>query len=285
MGLRGRAHGRNTQKRISYSVREGKEVALPTRNSPTLDAPRISAARFKQLLSSKNSPALPEADEVYDILLREGVEPAFALAQFRVESQYGTAGHAKVTHSWGNMLYDRNLTILASGIYSPGNGYTYAKYSNYKNAITDYCRYIHWYKDRYGLDTIYGATARWLGRTPGSSGHVSYVNIIISDMIEYEYPNGGYESGDKMIYFGPSFDRAAGKVGMKYPIVRGQELYRGTNGDLLKLYSGTPGNAWWLGFVNGGKTWGAVVIGTSNADPDATIVYIKNPDPRKIIKV
>src|SRR6185436_1908596 len=103
-----------------------------------------------------------------------------------------TAGHAKVTGSWGNMLYDPHLTLLADGKYSPGNGYTYATYDNYKRAITDYCRYIHWYKDEYGLDTIYGATARWIGKDEGSSGHVSYVSIIISDMLEYEYPQGGF---------------------------------------------------------------------------------------------
>src|SRR5688572_28284044 len=180
-------------------------MALPTPNSPTLDTPRISRARFKQLLASKNSPALPESDAVYDILIREEVEPAFALAQFRVESQYGTSGHAKTTHSWGNMLWDRNLTILAAGpwIPDPPNGYTYAKYNHWVDAITDYCRYIHWYQDEYGLGDIYGATARWLGKTPGTSGHVSYVNIIINDMIEYQYTDGVfYEAGDKMIYGG-----------------------------------------------------------------------------------
>ncbi len=262
-------------------------MAIPNYNTPTLDAPRITAARFKELLKTKNSPAVPESDAVYQILLAQGVEPAFALAQFRVESQYGTAGHAEVTHSWGNMLYDSNLTLLTSPPhkYSPGNGYTYAVYGNYKNAITDYCRYIHWYKDEYGLDSIYEATARWIGKKPGASGHISYINIIIDDMIEYEYPNGGYESGDEMIYFGAAFDRSVGSIVQKYPVNYGDILYRGTDGTVLKTYSGKSGNAWWLGFVNGGKAWGALVIGTSSADADATVVYIKNPDPLKIINL
>jgi hypothetical protein len=259
-------------------------MALPTKDSPTLDAPRIGAARFKQLLQTKNSPAVPESDEVYAILVEQGVEPAFALAQFRVESQYGTAGHAKVTHSWGNMLYDSSLTILATGRYAPGNGYVYATYRNYKDAITDYCRYIHWYKDEYNLDSIYEATARWLGRRQGEPGHVSYVNIIIDDMIDYEYPQGGYESGDKMIYAGPSVDRSVGKIVLKYKVPTGLALYRGTNGDFLKFYSGPPGTAWWLGYVNGGKEWGAIIIGTSSADADATILYIKDPVATSIIK-
>lgn len=258
-------------------------MAIPNVNSPTLAPPRINPARFKELLQTKNSPAVPEAGLVFDTLVQEGVDPSFALAQFRVESQYGTAGHAKVTGSWGNMLFDPNLTLLSGPKYCPGNGYCYATYENYFDAIVDYCRYIHWYKDEYNLDSIWEATARWIGKTPGSSGHQSYVTIIVDDMIEYEYPSGGYESGDKMIYFGKAFDRLTGEIGQKYPVTTGMELYRGTNGDLLKKYSGTPGNAWWLGFVNGGVSWGAIVIGTSSADADATIVYIKNPDPKKII--
>ena len=213
------------------------------------------------------------------------MDPSFALAQFRVESQYGTSGYAKETGSWGNMLYDSSLTILASGKYSPGNGYTYATYDDYQDAIRDYCRYIHWYKDEYNLSTIYGATARWIGKPQGSAGHLNYINIIIDDMINYEYPDGGYESGDKMVYAGPSLDRVEGKLTQKYPISYGMQLYRGTDNSPLKRYTGKAGNAWWLGFVNGGTEWGTVFIGTSVADPDATLVYIKNPDPNKIINV
>lgn len=266
-------------------------MAIPNSNSPTLAPPRITAARFKQLLKTKNSPAVPESDGVYSYLVSKGVDVSFALAQFRVESQYGTAGYAKTSGSWGNMLYDAHLTTHSDGIYCPGNGYCYAKYNNYMDAINDYCTYIHWYKDEYGLDTIYEATARWIGKTPGAAGHISYVNTIINDMIMYEYPQGGYESGDKMIFFGDAFDRSTGKIVQKYPVTTGLALYRGTStnsdgtpSDLLKKYSGDPGKAWWLGFVNGGKDWGALVIGTSAADPDATVVYIFKPDARKIVR-
>jgi len=256
----------------------------PTPNSPTIAAPRITKAKFTSLLKTKNSPAVPEASAVYDILVQSGVDVSFALAQFRVESQYGTAGYAKITGSWGNMLHDANLTTHENGTYSPGNGYTYATYANYVDAITDYCTYIHWYKDKYNLLTIYDATARWIGKAPGSTGHLSYVTTIINDMIEYEYPDGNYQSGDEMIYFGPSLDRNKGQIVLKYPVTYGLQLYRGATDQFpLKKYSGPNGKAWWIGFVNGGKDWGAIVIGTSSADADATVVYIKNPDPTKIV--
>lgn len=247
-------------------------------NSPTLAPPRITEAKFKSLLAAKNSPATAAAGAIFNILVQEGVDPSFALAQYRVESQYGTAGYAKITGSWGNMLFDTGLTILRSGVYAPGNGYTYATYDTFEDAIRDYCRYIHWYKDEYNLGTIYGATARWIGKVPGSTGHMSYVSIIVDDMIKYEYPLGGNESGDKMIYAGPSFDRNTGKFSLKYPVSSGLQLYRGAGDEFpLKKYNGPTGRAWWLGFVNGGKSWGAIMIGTSSADEDATVVYIKNP--------
>jgi len=258
-------------------------MALPNPQSPTLAPPRITSARFVSLLKTKNSPAVPEGPEVFNILVAQGVDPSFALGQFRVESQYGTAGHAEVTGSWGNMLFDKNLTILASGKYAPGNGYVYATYKNYIDAINDYCRYIHWYKDEYKLRTIYQATARWIGKAAGSKGHLNYVNTIIADMIKYEYPEGKfYETGDKMIYGGPQFDKVTGKVVQKYPVPNGTKLFRGTNGDFLKYYTGPTGNAWFLGPVNGSWEWGLVCIGTNSADADVTWCYIKNPDKTKV---
>lgn len=267
-------------------------MGLPTPQSPTHASPRITKARFTELLKSKNSPAVPEASKVYDLLVSRGVDPSFALAQFRVESQYGTAGHAAVTGSWGNMLYDSRLTLLSYKTYAPGNGYTYACYLSYVDAVVDYCRYLDWYRDRYGLDDIYGATARWLGRVPGSTGHLNYCNTIVNDMVVYEFPPGTYyNSGDGMIYAGDSVGKDAtgrldGNLKLRYPIAYLDKLYRGPSLDTyLKTFTGKTGSAWFLGLVNGSEDWGAILVGTSVADPDGTIVYIPNIDPAKIIKV
>lgn len=263
-------------------------------NSPTLAPPRISYARFLGLLKSKNSPAVPEAQRIWDQFIAEGVDPSFALAQYRVESQYGTAGHAEKTKSWGNMLYDSSLTILAAPnenvptkTYSPGNGFTYAVYANHTTAAIDYARYLHNYAEERNLPDIYGATAEWIGRVPGSSGHTSYVNIVINDMYEYEISDGEfYEVGDKMIYAGAPFDKVTGKITQKYPVVDGKTvLYRGTDGTVLKTFSGKSGLAWFFGLVQGSKDWGLICIGTSIADSDATLCYIKNVDLTKVVNV
>lgn len=257
----------------------------PNRYSPTLAAPRITAIKFRELLLSKNSPATTDSSAVYSSLANNGVDVSFALAQFRVESQYGTAGYAKDTGSWGNMLYDSSLTVRASGHMTFGS-YTYATYSNYVDAVEDYSNYIHWYITKYGLTTIYEATARWIGKTPGSPYHLTYVDAIVSDMTAYEYaPGTFYEVGDFMVYAGPALDRATGKLVQKYPVQTGDTLYKGTDGTVLKTYQGTSGLAWWLGPVQGSWSWGALFIGTSAADPDATLVYIKNPSKAKIVNV
>jgi len=256
-------------------------------NSPTLAAPRISYARFLGLLNSKNSPAVAESKSIWDYFVAQSVDPSFALAQYRVESQYGTAGYAKITKSWGNMLYDSTLTLLASGQYAPGNGFTYAKYSNHLDAAKDYARYLHNYAEVRGKETIYEATAEWIGKTPGSPGHINYVDTVISDMYEYEISDGEfYEVGDKMIYAGTPFDRATGKIMQKYPVVKDSTvLYRGTDGTVLKTYKGTSGNAWFFGLVQGSTDWGLICIGTLDADPDATLCYIKNVDLKKVVNV
>ena len=53
---------------------------------------RISRAVFRKVLEQANSPAAGEADSGYDLVVSYSVDPAFALAIFRHESQYGTRG-------------------------------------------------------------------------------------------------------------------------------------------------------------------------------------------------
>lgn len=274
-------------------------MTVPTFDSPTHADPRITSTRFKNLLKTKNSPAVPESDGIFTILDVEGIDPSFALAQFRVESQYGTSGHAAITGSWGNMLYDKDLTKLSGPPYTPGNGYVYATYANYLDAITDYCRYLHWYQDEYGLTTIYEATWRWLGpgKPMGNPGHLSYTSTVVNDMIEYEYPGDTfYDTGDEMIYAGGSVGtyidangvkRLNGVLKRRYPVVNGvTKLYKGPSDSMYhKTFDGKTGTAWYLGEMNGSNAWGAVLIGIPNLDPNGSVMFIKDIDPAKIVLV
>lgn len=258
-------------------------MSLPNYNTQTLAPPRIPYSTFVARLKTKNSPAVPQAKSIYDAFVYEGVDPSFALAQYRVESQYGTAGIALVTKSWGNMLYDASLCPHAVGQYAPGNGYTYAKYIDVYSAALDYVNYLHNYAIVRNLHTIYEVTAEWIGKTPGSSGHISYTDIIINDMIAYETkPGEFYETGDVMLW--ADLINTSGKITKKYPITTGTTLYRGTNGDVLKKYSGKDSFAYFIGLAQGSTDWGAILINTSSGDPNGyTLVYIKNIDKRKLV--
>lgn len=269
-------------------------MALTTPNDLTLRAPRITASKFKSILIAHHSPAAAESAAIWQLLVDGGVDPSFALGQFLVESLYGTAGHAVVTKSWGNILWDSAWTPDQPK-YAPGNGYTYAKYDSWTEGVSDYVEYVSRYAatpdSRYGgiCDTIDKCTARWTGAPLTDTGHKRYVSILINAINdEYEFVPGLFiEVGDKMIYAG----KAAIKTATTYPVKNGTALYRGTNGDLLKYasFDTSTANCRFLGPVGQPWTdkawaWGAIIVGTTSADPDGTIVYIKSPDPLKVIR-
>jgi hypothetical protein len=54
--------------------------------------PRLSQARFATILRQRGSPAAGEAspEDAWDLVRQQGVDPAFALAIFHQESQFGT---------------------------------------------------------------------------------------------------------------------------------------------------------------------------------------------------
>jgi N-acetyl-anhydromuramyl-L-alanine amidase AmpD len=55
-------------------------------------SPRISQRRFRDILVSFGSPAAAEAEQSYDAIVSEGVDPLFLLAVFWHESRFGTRG-------------------------------------------------------------------------------------------------------------------------------------------------------------------------------------------------
>lgn len=271
-------------------------MALVQLDDLTLRAPRINYQRFRDILAEQRSPALNEAQPIWDLIIGGGVDPSFALGQFLVESLYGKAGHAKVTKSWGNILWDKAWTPTREK-YAPGNGYTYAKYSNWTEGARDYVAYVKRYATtvdtRYGgvTDTIDECTARWVGDALDSEEHKRYVSVLLAAVNDYyeHVPNTFVDVGDRMIFAG----KAAITSKARYPIKNGTAAYRGTDGTLLKYVSfgsgdedivtqvrflGPVGQPW----TDAEWAWGAFVFGTSAADKDGTVAYIKDPDPKKV---
>jgi hypothetical protein len=67
-------------------------------------SPSIPASLIWRVLKVSGSPALDDAQALYDEGVRSGIDPAFALAFFLHESTFGTQGVARETHSLGNII-------------------------------------------------------------------------------------------------------------------------------------------------------------------------------------
>jgi hypothetical protein len=78
---------------------------IPVQNGPysVLGKPTISADFINQVLASYNSPAAGQGQALYDLGVKYGIDPVFALAFFMHESLFGTTGEARTTLSLGNL--------------------------------------------------------------------------------------------------------------------------------------------------------------------------------------
>jgi hypothetical protein len=63
----------------------------------------ITVAKIDAILSNADSPAKGTGADLYNLGEQYNIDPAFALAVFKHESNYGTAGMAVQTHSLGNL--------------------------------------------------------------------------------------------------------------------------------------------------------------------------------------
>lgn len=154
---------------------------MASADMPILAPARISKQEFYAILIYRNSPAAIYFNDIFDNLTQYGVDPEVALGMFAAESNYGKVGYATVTLNWGNILYYLWIEQNCSDVepYSPGNGLTYAKFTDWSDSVV--CAYTPLLVkyDFDGYDTLYKATARWLGATPGSLRHMTYLNNVL----------------------------------------------------------------------------------------------------------
>jgi hypothetical protein len=82
----------------------GRPAVAPPSADHRLDRPpSISAAQIDAILSSYDSPATELGTVFYDQGVAAGIDPAYLVAFFVVESACGTRGVARSTHSVGNI--------------------------------------------------------------------------------------------------------------------------------------------------------------------------------------
>ncbi|MBX5448586.1 glucosaminidase domain-containing protein [Thermogemmatispora sp.] len=107
-------------------------------------APSVSANFIDQVLTAYESPAAGKGQALYADGIAYHIDPVYALAFFLVESRFGTAGVARVTHSLGNI---RALPGEAS--YEG-----YRRYTSWEQGFADWYRLIDEEYVARGLITI-----------------------------------------------------------------------------------------------------------------------------------
>lgn len=93
----------NTWQNSNGPIANKTPVAIHNGPYAVLGKPTIRASFINQVLASYNSPAAGKGQALYDLGVKYGIDPAFALAFFMHESLFGTTGEARATLSLGNL--------------------------------------------------------------------------------------------------------------------------------------------------------------------------------------
>lgn len=120
---------------------------IPSHSGPysVIGKPTITADFINRVLTAYNSPAAGMGQELYDLGVKYGIDPAFALAFFMHESTFGTAGMARTTLSLGNLRCIPSVPC--------NNGY--AQFSSWEQGFEAWYKLIrNLYVAQWGLDTV-----------------------------------------------------------------------------------------------------------------------------------
>lgn len=147
--------------------------------SPVFARSTLTAAQFAVFLRAKRSPAAIEAAAIYGALVSAGVDPAVALGQFGAESSFGTAGYAKTTRNWGNIVISRPALphwsrAFGGRPWKAPNGRTYAAFRTWRDGARAYAALLKTYKLRGWARSIESMCRKWLGGIG-----TGYINNIV----------------------------------------------------------------------------------------------------------
>jgi hypothetical protein len=136
-------------------------------------APTLSAGFVNQVLAAAHSPAQGTGQALYDLSRQHGIDDAYALAFFQHESQFGTTGMARATHSFGN--------IRCSTGYQCNNGYR--AYSSWVAGEQDWYRLIQsLYINTWRLTTVEQIIPVYAPSSDGNdvAGYIAAVEQAVS---------------------------------------------------------------------------------------------------------
>ena len=145
---------------LQLSVHQSQQV--PSQSSSTYSVvgkPSITVNFINRVLNAAGSPAAGKGQRLYDLGVKYGIDPAFALAFFMNESTFGTQGMATSTLALGNerCLSDR-LCVNTRGLPCQVGQSCYAQFTSWEDGFDHWYRLIH---DEY----ITGHINRIIGKT------------------------------------------------------------------------------------------------------------------------
>jgi hypothetical protein len=110
-----------------------------------LGKPSINPDFINQVLSTYKSPAAGKGQSLYDLGIKYGIDPAFALAFFMHESSFGTQGEATKSLSLGNLRCIPNFRCEDN----------FAQFNNWEDGFQAWYQLIrNWYVAVKGLTTV-----------------------------------------------------------------------------------------------------------------------------------
>jgi hypothetical protein len=124
-------------------------VVVPPGEMSVLGKPTISVHTITNILHAYGSPAVQDAQALYDLGVRYHIDPAFALAFFVQESACGTTGIARVTRSLGNIRYTPSGSPVR---YTDYKGYR--AYATWRDGFEDWYWLISQIYIPHGLTTV-----------------------------------------------------------------------------------------------------------------------------------
>lgn len=165
-------------------------IVISTELSDLRGEPSISECAINKILSTANSPAASDASSFYNYGKEYGIDPAFALAFFKIESSYGTSKRwvgrvsncpPSSSHNVGNIRYSSNCKTKYGGKDCSG----FCHYQNWDDGIRVWYGLIahgsHYFKKgRYTLEEIIPVYA------PAHENDVSaYINSVRKSVEKY----------------------------------------------------------------------------------------------------
>jgi len=148
---------------------------------------------LRSVIDGKESPLRSNIDTIMDYINDAGMDPAFVMELWRVETQCGLAGNGTTDKNIGNMratgdsgeIKDKNGNVI--GTWTNDNGWR--KYDSYDAAIADWFDNV---KNNYlppdkNIDTY----SDFLNKYAPSSENVTqdYINMIMDFMNQYDTNN------------------------------------------------------------------------------------------------